>query len=139
MRSVISCLWSKPERASDIDAAFPSAVEQRVRGLIVQADPFLLTQRDQLVGLAARYRLPAVYYLSDFAVAGGLMSYGTSLRDALRLVGNYTGRILKGEKPSDLPVQQSVKVELVVNLKAAKALGLEAPTSILLRADELIE
>jgi len=77
--------------------------------------------------------------LSDFAVAGGLMSYGTSLRDALRLVGNYTSRILKGEKPSDLPVQQSVKVELVVNLKAAKALGLEAPTSILLRADELIE
>lgn len=123
----------------DIDAAFPRAVEEGVRGLIVQTDPFLLTQRNQLVALAARYRIPAVYYLRDFVAAGGLMSYGTSLRDALRLVGRYAGRILKGEKPAELPVQQSVKVELVVNLKTAKALGLEPPTSILLRADELIE
>jgi putative ABC transport system substrate-binding protein len=123
----------------EIEKAFGNAVEQRSGGLMVQVDPFLQSRRDQLVALAARHRLPAVYYWRDFASAGGLMSYGTSLRDALRLVGSYTGRILKGENPADLPVQQSVKVELVINLKIAKTLDLDVPTSILLRADEVIE
>jgi putative ABC transport system substrate-binding protein len=124
---------------SEIDKAFASAVEQRSGGLLVQVDPFLQSRRDQLLALAARHGLPAVYYWRDYAAAGGLMSYGTSLRDALRLVGTYTGRILKGENPTDLPVQQSVKVELVINLKTAKTLHIEVPTSILLRADEVIE
>ena len=123
----------------EIDAAFSTAAEQRVGGVLQQVDPFLQGRRDQLVALAAHYALPAIYERRDFAAAGGLMSYGTSLRDALRLVGNYTGRILKGEKPADLPVQQSVKVELIINLKTAKALGLDVPMSMLMRVDEVIE
>ena len=124
---------------SEIDKAFASAVEQQSGGLLVQVNSFLQSRRDQLVAAAARHRLPAVYYWRDFSAAGGLMSYGTSLRDALRLVGNYSGRILKGENPADLPIQQSVKVELVINLKAARALGLELPPTVLARADEVIE
>ena len=123
----------------EIDSALASAVEQRAGGLLVQVDPFLQGQRDQLLALTARHRLPAIYYWRDFATAGGLMSYGTSLRDALRLVGNYAGRILKGENPADLPVQQSVKVKLVINLKTAKALGLDLPMPLLMRIDEVIE
>ena len=123
----------------EIDSALASAVEQRAGGLLVQVDPFLQGQRDQLLALTARHRLPAIYYWHDFATAGGLMSYGTSLRDALRLVGNYAGRILKGENPADLPVQQSVKVKLVINLKTAKALGLDLPMPLLMRIDEVIE
>ena len=129
----------KAATEGDIDGAFTAAAEQRAGALVMQTDPFFLSRRDQIVELAARHTLPAIYYLRDFAVAGGLMSYGTSLTDALRLVGEYTGRILKGEKPGDLPVQQSVKTEFVINLKTAKAIGIEIPTSILLRADELIE
>jgi putative ABC transport system substrate-binding protein len=123
----------------DIDAAFKTAVEQHAGALLMQLDPFFQSRQDQFLKLAAQHRLPAMSYWRDYTAAGGLMSYGTSLSDALRLVGTYAGRILKGEKPTDLPVQQSVKVELVINLKTAKALGLTVPQSLLARADEVIE
>ena len=129
----------KASSKDDIDTAFSTLVEQRGGGLLQQVDPFLQSRRDQLVALAARHALPSIYERRDFAAAGGLMSYGTSLRDALRLVGNYTGRVLKGEKPADLPVQQAVKVELIINLRTAKALGLDVPMSMLMRVDEVIE
>jgi putative ABC transport system substrate-binding protein len=124
---------------SDLGAAFDALTRQHAGAVVVGADPFFNTRRDKIVELAARHRLPAMYSLREFAQAGGLMSYGTSIVEALRTAGVYAGRILRGEKPADLPVQQSTKVELVVNLKTAKALGIVFPLSLLGRADEVIE
>jgi putative ABC transport system substrate-binding protein len=123
----------------EIDAAFASVVEQGSGALLVNPDAFFATRRDQFVSLAARFRIPSIYYLRDFVTAGGLMSYAANVADAYRHVGMYAGKILKGAKPADLPIMQPTKFEFVINLKTAKALGLVVPASILIRADEMIE
>jgi putative tryptophan/tyrosine transport system substrate-binding protein len=124
---------------NEIEAAFATASSEQSGALVVGGDSFFGAYRDQVIALAARYRVPAAYSVTTFAAAGGLMSYGTDVRDSYRIVGNYAGRILKGEKPADLPVQQSTKVELIFNLKTAKALGLTIPETLLATADEVIQ
>jgi putative tryptophan/tyrosine transport system substrate-binding protein len=124
---------------SEIDTAFESMAQGRIAALIIGSDPFYDTRRDKLVGMAAQYSLPAMYQFREYAAAGGLISYGIDLSDAYRQLGVYTGRILKGEKPADLPVLQPTKFELMINLKTAKMLGLTVPPNLLAIADEVIE
>jgi putative ABC transport system substrate-binding protein len=123
----------------DFDSVFATLVQLSAGGLVISSDSFLFSRSEQLAALAARHAVPAIYPFREHAAAGGLMSYGASLEDSHRLTGAYTGRILKGEKPADLPIQQSTKFELVINIKTAKTLGINVPLHLQQIADEVIE
>jgi putative ABC transport system substrate-binding protein len=125
--------------AHQFEETFEALVRERVDAVMVGGDAVFTNNRDQFVALAARHRIPAIYPIREFSEAGGLLSYGTNYPDAYRQVGLYAGRVLKGDKPADLPVQQVTKFELVIILKPAKALGLVAASTLLARADEVIE
>jgi putative ABC transport system substrate-binding protein len=123
----------------ELDTAFAALVQLRARGLVIGADPLFNSRSEQLAELTIRHRVPAIYQFREFVSAGGLTAYGSTVLDTYRPLGVYTGRILKGEKPAELPVQQATKVELVINMKTAKALGLTVPLPLLGRVDEVIE
>jgi putative ABC transport system substrate-binding protein len=123
----------------DLDTVFATLAQLRAGALVIGADTFFISRIEQLAALTLRHAVPAIFQERAFAAAGGLMSYGGSTPDTYRLAGNYTGRILKGDKPADLPVQQATKIELIINMKTAKALGIVFPTALLVRADEVIE
>jgi putative ABC transport system substrate-binding protein len=135
----IQLLTLKAGDEADLEAAFASIVQLHADGLVVGADAFFFYRREQIAALAARYAVPAIYELQEFVGAGGLISYGPNLPSLRRQVGIYVGKILKGAKPADLPIQQPTKFDLMVNLKAAKALGLNIPAGLLLRADRVVE
>jgi len=135
LRLIVEKASTEPE----IEAAFATLGRRGAGALMIAVDPFFIDHRDRLVALAARYKLPAVYPLREFALAGGLMSYGTDFTDSYRLAGRYVGRVVRGENPADMPVQQSVKFEFLINLTTAKALGLAVPNAMQLLADEVIE
>jgi putative tryptophan/tyrosine transport system substrate-binding protein len=128
-----------PAEEQQLEPAFASLVERKATALLVSADPFFDTRRNQIVALAAKYKLPTIYQFRDYALAGGLMSYGISIADGYRQLGIYAGQVLKGTKPAELPIYQSIKFEFVINLKTAKAQGVEIPDQLLSLADEVIE
>jgi putative tryptophan/tyrosine transport system substrate-binding protein len=123
----------------DLDTAFDALTKQQIRALLIASDPFFTSQRDKLASLAMNYRVATIYSFSEYAVAGGLMSYGIDLPDSYRQIGLYAGRVLKCEKPSNLPVLQPTKFEFVINIKTAKTLGLTIPSGVLAIADRVIE
>jgi ABC-type uncharacterized transport system substrate-binding protein len=123
----------------DFDGVFAKLIQLRAGGLVIGGSAFLRSSSDQLAALTVRHAVPAIFIGREFAVAGGLLSYGTDILEAYRLAGIYTVRVLKGDKPADLPVQQATKVELIINLRTAKALGITVPNTLIGRADEVIE
>jgi len=124
---------------ADIDPVFTRLPQLGAGGLVIVSEPFFVSRGERLAALALRHRVPAIFYTREFAAAGGLASYGGDVTESHRLCGRYAGRILKGEKPADLPVQQVTRVELIINLKTAKSLGLDVPRTLIARADEVIE